>query len=153
MKLLVLSDSHGNVEAVRKILTLEKDADMIVHLGDGAGDMARFLPFTVGKTVVYVRGNCDDRSPGLKEKQVFEAGGVRVLACHGHRFHVKNDLLPLYYEGKSKNAALCLYGHTHAAASDENGGVLMVNPGAAYFGRYAVICIENGDILTEFKTV
>ena len=153
MKLLVLSDSHANTETLREILLKETDADMIVHLGDGAGDMARFLPFTVGKSVVYVRGNCDDRSLGLQEEQVFEAGGIRVVACHGHRFHVKSGLLELYFEGKSKNASLCLYGHTHVAACDENDSVTLVNPGAAYFGRYAVIRIADGKPETQFKTV
>ena len=138
---------------LQKILCKENDADMIVHLGDGAGDMARFLHFTVGKSVIYVRGNCDDRSLGLTEEQVFEAGGLRVLACHGHRFHVKSDLLGLYYEAKSKNASLCLYGHTHVPALDETDGVTMLNPGAAYFGRYAVITVTDAAFEPRFDTV
>ncbi len=153
MKILVLSDSHGNRNALRQILAKENDADMIVHLGDGAGDMAAFLPFTVNKSVICVRGNCDDKSLGFLEKQTFSAGDIRVLACHGHRFGVKTGLLSLYYEAQCQNAKLALYGHTHAHAVTENEGVLMVNPGAAFFGRYAVVAVEGGAISPELRYV
>ena len=42
-KLLILSDSHGSADAVRRILTAEKDADAVLFLGDGLHDLEKAL--------------------------------------------------------------------------------------------------------------
>ncbi|MBR4175571.1 MAG: metallophosphoesterase family protein, partial [Lachnospiraceae bacterium] len=38
MKILIISDSHGNFSAIRKVLSMEKDAQMLIHCGDIEGD-------------------------------------------------------------------------------------------------------------------
>ena len=38
-KLIVLSDSHGNVKGIEKLRGLMQENDYVVHLGDGAMDM------------------------------------------------------------------------------------------------------------------
>ena len=55
--ILVLSDSHGNTKNVRKILDLCPDADMVVHLGDGASDFTKTLPDNYEKPFVAIEGN------------------------------------------------------------------------------------------------
>ena len=51
-KLLILSDSHGSPEAVRRILTAESDADAVIFLGDGLHDLEKALT-AVPKMRVY----------------------------------------------------------------------------------------------------
>ena len=43
-KILVFSDSHNNNEYMNKALEMNRDADMLVHLGDGACDLSRSFP-------------------------------------------------------------------------------------------------------------
>ena len=56
-RILVLSDSHGNSKNVKRILELCHDADMIVHLGDGAADLSKLLPDNYEKPLVLIEGN------------------------------------------------------------------------------------------------
>ena len=37
MKVIIISDSHGNLDNVRKIMEKEKDVDRVIHLGDLIG--------------------------------------------------------------------------------------------------------------------
>ena len=39
MKIIVMSDSHGIYSSVRKVINLQRDADLFVFLGDGEKDM------------------------------------------------------------------------------------------------------------------
>ncbi len=153
MKLLALSDSHGAAGRLQAILQRETEVDGIVHLGDGAGDMARFLAFTVGKPVWIARGNCDRAADGLAEQHVFTEAGVTVLACHGHRYNVKTGLLALYFAAVQAQAKLCLYGHTHVQKAETYEGVTLLNPGAVMNGRYAVVTLENGAVTYALKSL
>ena len=58
-KLLILSDSHGSTDAVRRILTAESDADAVIFLGDGLHDLEKALTATPKMRVYSVAGNCD----------------------------------------------------------------------------------------------
>ena len=153
MKLLVLSDSHGAVERLQSILQREAGCEAIVHLGDGAADMARCLPYTVGKPVWLTRGNCDRDASGLQEKHVFSEAGVTVFACHGHRYNVKTGLLTLYFAGAQAQAGLCLYGHTHVQKAEIYEGVTLLNPGAVLNGRYAVVTLEDGGVTYALRSL
>ncbi|MBQ9199658.1 MAG: hypothetical protein IJ141_05715 [Lachnospiraceae bacterium] len=39
MKMVVISDSHGDIVTVRKIISMHKDANIFIHLGDGEKDI------------------------------------------------------------------------------------------------------------------
>ena len=153
MKLLVISDSHGRHEALRKILEKEKDCDMIVHLGDGARDMDAFLQYTIGKPLYIVRGNCDVDAVDIAPQHTLTAGDIRVLACHGHLFRVEYGLERLYLQGLKENVWLCLFGHTHIQTAQRSGDMLLVNPGAAKDRRYAVVEIDGEKVIPVLKTL
>ena len=58
-KLLILSDSHGSTQAVRRILAAEKDAGAVIFLGDGLHDLELALTEAPKTRVYSVAGNCD----------------------------------------------------------------------------------------------
>ena len=141
MKLLVFSDSHGAVAPMLRAVREEKP-DAVIHLGDCVRDAQALRADFPG--LVSVSGNCDwgDEGP---ERAELTLGGVRVFACHGHRYGVKTGLDALCNAGHFSGAGLVLFGHTHVPLKARAGEMLLVNPGPAK-RSYAVIELEDGEI-------
>jgi uncharacterized protein len=149
IRLLVVSDSHGELVLLKKIFKKNAGSyDSVVHLGDGAGDIGR-IGMETG--VVYlVSGNMDDGSRDLPEViGAVEMEGIRVLMTHGHHHQVKNTIEELAKEARKRNATLVLYGHTHEQdLTTIKDGTVFFNPGAVKRGSYGVIEIDNGKIVS-----
>ena len=88
-----------------------------------------------------VAGNCDSfRSDTL---DFVTLSGAKILLTHGHYQHVRegtDDLLSLALEEKCHAA---LYGHTHHQKMEWRSGILILNPGSAASGQYAVLRISR----------
>lgn len=153
MKLLIVSDSHGYLFNLEQILQRERDADVIIHLGDGGDDLAVMAEYTQGKPVYICRGNCDSAVYGFPDSVQLTLEGMTVFACHGHRYGVKYGLHKLYYAAKEAGAQLCLFGHTHQPFSDFEKDFFLVNPGPAAGGCYAVAELADGAVRTVNKTL
>lgn len=149
-KLIILSDTHGGVKAVEKIYPLMAENDIVVHLGDGAGDMRPFMREYPEK-VYLCAGNCDFFSAYPDEGEI-EVERVKIFYCHGHRYRVKATLAALAAEAKRRGADIALYGHTHRALITEIDGVTLINPGSMRYpvfegGSYCYLVI-NGEKFT-----
>lgn len=151
MKILVLSDSHGYLDLLEKILQRERSAELIIHLGDGAPEMLMFSDYTTGKGIITVRGNCDSFTYNLEESAAFTVEDVRIFACHGHKYNVKYGLYSLGLAGAQAEAKICLFGHTHSQTLEEYNGITLFNPGAVCRGEYGTVTVKNGKITTEHK--
>ncbi|MBO8172493.1 MAG: metallophosphoesterase [Bacillaceae bacterium] len=128
MSLLVMSDTHGMTEEVRKLVekvTSRKKFDHLIHCGDFVCDRSQD-PF---RRMVQVRGNCDF-DDSVPEEQIVEWDDLRVLVVHGHRLNVKRTAMNLQYRAEETNADIVLFGHTHVMTSGVNRGKLFVNPGS-----------------------
>lgn len=150
MKLLILSDSHGNQDAM--VRAVEQSAPrMIVHLGDCWRDAQRLHRQFPDLDLVQVPGNCDF-CPDVAAERLLEVGGKRILLCHGHTFQVKQSLLSAAYAAERQQADLLLFGHTHQALQTRRGPLLLVNPGSIgdhLRPSYAVVRIENGELTAD----
>lgn len=149
-KLGVMADSHRNNGNIREALKRMEDCALILHLGDHDSDMdAFYLPES---RFMSVPGNCDPLSfaPGLR---IFERDGVRVLMTHGDAYGVKYSLMRLSLKARETGAALVLYGHSHAQRVDEDGGVILLNPGALKNGDYAIVTLNEGKISWQLKNL
>ena len=133
----VVSDSHGDRGALSNImLMLEyKKVAGVIHLGDGFRDME---PYTSAFTVHQVCGNCDYACPG-DTASLIRLSGVPIFITHGHRFYVKDDTGLVQTEAASLGAKAALFGHTHCQHLSYEGGILLMNPGAASYGRYGLL--------------
>ena len=127
MKIVIVSDTHGNWPVAAEAIRAEGSIDYLIFLGDYASD-GRQLEKALQVPSFIVRGNCDTFSDELEE-QLIELGEWRFFICHGHRYNVKQTLQPLYYRGLELQADFVLYGHTHQAVYEE-GEVTLINPGA-----------------------
>ncbi|MBR6736916.1 MAG: YfcE family phosphodiesterase [Clostridia bacterium] len=146
--LTVFSDSHGNLDGVKRLRGDFEISSKIVFLGDGVSDASEVLSNYQDKAVI-VRGNCDFIQFYPKQA-LFTVEGVTVLAVHGDEFGVKLSLSRLYEYANKVNASLVLYGHTHQPKTTEINGVTLVNPGTlSSYGTaktFAFIKINGKDI-------
>lgn len=156
IKILVLSDSHGDVGTMLEIAEREHPNE-IFHLGDCVRD-AESLSFACPETpVIMVPGNCDGWT-GMSERLLLERNGVRILLAHGHRWHVKSGVGGALADARMCGADILLYGHTHqAVCCTEEDGLWRMNPGTAggvYApATYGVVLLEGGKISCEVKPV
>ena len=147
MKILVLSDSHGNVDNMARAVEKEQPR-LILHLGDCWGDAERLRKRFPNIPMEQVPGNCDYRSMEPAERLLF-IEDKRVMICHGHTLGVKQSLLRAGLKAEEENLDLLLFGHTHSPLVDMRGKTLFINPGSIgdYFHPfYAVVTIENGKL-------
>ncbi|GFO70538.1 phosphoesterase [Geomonas limicola] len=154
MRILVISDSHGNFPLALKAHELAGPVDHIIHLGDGADD-AELLAEVLEVPVLRVAGNCDfDAS--LPRELILEIGPCRVLATHGNHQGVKSGLSFLIERGIEVGAGVILYGHTHLPAVQIESGMLLVNPGTLKQGfpaSYAILTVQHGEPRAELFNI
>lgn len=125
---LVVSDSHGDVENMCRAVELTRPA-LLLHLGDGWRDaeaLARRFP---DLPMERVPGNCDFRADERAER-IVEIEGRRVMLCHGHTLGVKTDLGMFLRAALEYGADAALFGHTHKPFVDIRRGVVLLNPGS-----------------------
>ena len=155
MQILCISDSHGAAGAVLDVLYDNPTAKHVFFLGDGLNDITDIFPIFNDRTFYTVLGNCDF-NPFYKLSDTAVLENKKIFYTHGHIFNVKNSLLPLKKEADKINADIILYGHTHTAGYEFYGTRLIlcpgsINPNKSSFASYALISIENGQIIPTIK--
>lgn len=147
MKILVLSDSHGNIENMVRAVEAEQPR-MVLHLGDCWRDAEALRDRFPSLEFCQVPGNCDFRSAEPAERLLF-IEDFRILLCHGHTYGVKQSLLRAGYEAEAQNLDLFLFGHTHVPMVDRRGKTWFLNPGSIgdhFRPTYGVITIQQGKL-------
>ena len=145
MKILVLSDSHGNVDNMARCVEMVNPRH-ILHLGDCIRDAEALHDLFPDIPMTAVPGNCDCR-PGEPAEKLLFLGDYRCLICHGHTYGVKSSLLTAGFAAEEQQLDLFLFGHTHRPMVDKRGRTTFLNPGSIGDRRqptYGVITIENG---------
>ena len=163
-KLLVLSDTHGNIAALRDVLNWAQarlppndTISAAVFLGDGIYDLRRAADaagfFCEWK---LVRGN-NDFGGSAPETAVLDFCGHRFFLCNGHRYSVYSGYHTLIAAARNMDANAALFGHTHVPYYKKEGNLLLVNPGSIGMPRsrigasFAVIeCSPGKPIEAEF---
>lgn len=149
MKLLVLSDSHGDTAYLERVIDAHKDAHAILFLGDGEKDFSK-LNVEIKPPLYIVSGNCDFGSfePSVR---MLNLGGKSIMMTHGHEYKVKYSPEHLIKSAKKKGVDIVLYGHTHTPDT-RYGDIKVMNPGSisrfgGSKGTFGIIDItENGQI-------
>lgn len=142
MKILIVSDIHGSLDAAHGIVALAASYDMVFCLGDvlyhgPRNDLPRsYAPKSViplmnslSDRILAVRGNCEAEVdqmvlsfPVMSTTAMAMVDGRRMVLSHGHIFN--EDSLP-------PAADIFLYGHTHIPVAHRKDGVICFNPGSA----------------------
>ncbi len=157
MKILVVSDSHGNYLSFKRAVEKETDCQALIFLGDGERD---FDIVTRNMTIstYRVRGNNDwDSSTALSA--AVDIGNHRFFLTHGHRYGVNRELGLLTYTARQNNCQCALFGHTHCRHYSFENGVHLFNPGSISLPRdgngcsYGIITDEGGKLDFYYKNV
>lgn len=152
MKVLVISDSHGQADRLNQIVH-QVAADHVIHCGDFCTEKSQ-LP---QGSLTVVRGNCDYEQ--VAEEEVWEARGFRFYITHGHRYQVKSSPLSIRYRGEEVGAQVVCFGHSHLPYCEQAGGILYINPGSISQPRgfpvptYACLDIEPQQIYVTYYQI
>lgn len=130
MKLLVLSDTHGDIQSMEQVIAHRQDVNAIIHCGDSELDYSYFKD----SPVHVVRGNCD-MDPRFPEELMLPIEEETIYIAHGHKHQVKSTLMPLYYRAQEVQASIVCFGHSHVLGAEVSNGVLFVNPGSLRMPR------------------
>jgi putative phosphoesterase len=138
MRIGVMSDSHGRIDAVEQALAMlrEKGVRTVIHCGDI--DDASTVRLFAGLNAHFVLGNCDVDREILREAMeginasLHEPFGRLVLEgrkigfIHGHIDSLMREMK------RTGGFDYLFYGHTHKADDYQFGSTRVINPGALY---------------------
>lgn len=146
MKIGLISDTHGDMQAWRRAMERFDGPNLILHAGDVLYHPPRIPPGpgydTMGLAeminssempIVIARGNVDPevyeellRIPAMSPYALVEFGGLRIVVTHGHTLTADSlKALPDKY-----GAHIIVTGHTHVPVVERVGRAVHVNPGS-----------------------
>ena len=145
MKLFIISDIHGSLYYLKKVMEIfgKENYDKLVILGDELYHGPRnplpkdYSPKEVIEIlnkykdkIIAVRGNCDSEVdqmvlsyPIMSDYSMIYLGNKRVFLTHGHIYNIYN-LLPM------SEGDILLYGHFHIPMIEKKGERYFFNPGS-----------------------
>ena len=138
MKILIVSDVHGNYLNMKKVLDNEKEFDYFFLLGDVLSgpyiegynpDKLSELLNKYSNKIFYVRGNCDVSRMDLldfymeKDYMLLPVDNIKFFLTHGHKYNE-------YYLPDVDDFDVYMQGHTHIPVLKEERGKIYLNPGS-----------------------
>jgi putative phosphoesterase len=120
MKILIVSDTHGNINLFKKVLSEEKPG-ILFHLGDNYEDSERASFSKYCKTLYRVPGiyNPGYMDQSLAHIESFEFSGFPIKLIHNIN---EIDFSEVAHQ-------IIFYGHTHVHNVQEFRTNILVNPG------------------------
>lgn len=149
MRILVVSDSHGDGRALCEVIASQPDAGVVIHLGDGLWEAQEAQARFPDRAFFTVRGNCDFGAGDVPPAREEAFGGRRLFFTHGQFYGVKEGLYRVTCAARERGAQILLFGHTHRPLSTFEEGLYILNPGALGHGegRYATLDITPAGVL------
>ena len=144
VKILVISDTHGDTSWINELLLSHSDYDFFLHLGDSE------LPGYMLSPFASVKGNCDYYNDYPPTRTIVTKYGSLYLE-HGN--HYIDDEYVL-----SKDVKIFLHGHTHShyvRKIDDNHYI--ANPGSysrprdGSNGTFLEIYLSENSVEFKFK--
>ncbi len=159
MRIIAMADSHGNLDALKKIFEqTSQSGNIFVHLGDGLKELETIKKEYTALNIREVAGNCDYRSTAKAYDFIF-AGGAKILITHGHKYGVSYGMEELTTLARVNGCNVALFGHTHCRCSVYENGIYFLNPGSCASPRdfskpsYGYVDITPQGILTNIVDI
>lgn len=155
MKILVLSDTHGDTNKAEEAIRANNEINLIIHLGDYFRDAQKLSNLFPDIPIEYIYGNSDFMIDNIPAEKMLEVCGKRIFLTHGHRYSVKWDYDRLYRKAEELKADMILFGHTHIPDIVKKDRFYLLNPGSTSDPRddsdesYAIIEIEEDQVVPK----
>lgn len=152
MKILVISDTHGDTNKAEEAIKSNKEVSLIIHLGDYFRDAQKLSSLFPSIPMEYIYGNSDFMIDDVPAEKMLEVCGKKIFITHGHRYSVKWDYDKLFKKAEELHADMLLFGHTHVPDIIVKDKYYVLNPGSTSDPRddsdesYAIIEIDNGKV-------
>ncbi len=128
MKIVIVSDTHGNSDSFYEIASRNQTADLFIHLGDGEREFEDIRNAFPLSAFLSVRGNNDWGNAPLVNTINLE--GHRIYMTHGHRFDGHSIASYIAAAAKENECTIALFGHTHVPFYEIISGIHVFNPGS-----------------------
>lgn len=152
MKVLIISDSHGETEVLEAIAKRHAhEVNAMIHCGDSELS----VDHAALRNMVVVRGNCDWKAD-FPNDRLEKIGTWSFFITHGHLYSVKTTLMNLKYKAEETNANIVCFGHSHIAGAEMVDNVLFINPGSISLPRmrkektYVILNLANGQANVDY---
>jgi putative phosphoesterase len=170
MRIGVISDTHGHIEAWKKAENVWNGVDIIVHAGDvlyhpprlqglpGYDLLAMVEALNSSVTpIVIAKGNVDPevyeellKMPVQSPYALVQAGDVRIVANHGHML-TREQMIET---AKRYKADVFVSGHTHIPVLEKVDDTVLLNPGSAAIPKFDVDGKPTGTVaLIEDRSI
>lgn len=153
MKVLVVSDSHGDREVLVELS--ERYAGKVAKMFH-CGDSELTATDKIWNSYVVVGGNMDD-DPQYPLTQVVTIGEYRFFMTHGHYHDIKFNMTPLIEAAKKAEAQFAFFGHSHQLGVEKREDIVLLNPGSILQPRgryniktYAILDINPDEIVVTY---
>ena len=133
MKILIVSDTHGNNDNLKKVIKKVKPIDLLIHLGDFASNIDHIRSL-VDCPVEAVCGN-NDFYCDVKREKLIEFGSYKVFLTHGHIYGVSYAIDRIKEIGRQYGANIVMFGHTHRPIIELQDNIWAINPGSISLPR------------------
>ncbi|WP_297405165.1 metallophosphoesterase [uncultured Cetobacterium sp.] len=145
MKVLIVSDSHGDILKFYELMTKE-NPNVVFWTGDFSSD-GEECSFVYPEIPFYiVRGNCDMFDKNFNDNEIIEIEGKKILLTHGHLFNVKNEKMTIEKYAETLGVDAVSFGHTHIPYLKKEHGIVYFNPGALRDENYGILNIYNNEM-------
>ena len=131
MKILIVSDSHGNDGILRELYNMYPNMDYYLHAGDSQSSSMTIYPFD------SVLGNCDYYDFDMNRK-IYTPIGYLLMRHY-----------PKYTKEEVKDVKFFVHGHTHSARIYKENDLYIICPGSVSLprdgtnGTYVIIEINE----------
>lgn len=154
MKILVLSDSHGDGDTLLRIVEAHQaEIDGLIFLGDGAEEIVELSYIYPDLPIYSVTGNNDRIQRGGRVsfplERVVEIMGRRIYLTHGHITDYHDVAEVVIARARSESASIALHGHLHIPNRLDIDDVVLLSPGSIRYPRggsessYMIITISD----------
>jgi len=130
MNICVVSDTHGNIEYLKKLAAMVSGtADILIHLGDNSFDINEII--NPGIKIFTVPGMNERiyRDKTTQRRKIEIIDNIKFLLTHSP--HITGSDLPgdKSPEELSAEADIVLFGHTHTPSIEIINDKIWINPG------------------------
>ena len=137
MKVMCISDIHGNVECLNRVIEKykEENCDNLIILGDFSGyfhsssdlEIAEILNNMAG-SIIAVKGNCDNSY--IDELFHFSLGFIKTIDINGRKATLTHGHIYDRYNLPENCGDIFISGHTHVGIIEKIGDRYILNPGS-----------------------